>query len=61
MNFGGRVTAPPAPVDRRDGESVDDAEKGLEGYDGVDDALEEFLGENRVFFDELGEVVQSRC
>ena len=40
-------------------EAIYQAEQDLDPYHGVYQAGEEFLGENGVFFDEFGEVVQS--
>lgn len=42
------------------GEAVDKGEEGLEGDDGVDEAIEEAFGKHSVFFDQFGEVVQPR-
>ena len=42
-----------------EGEFVDCCEEELGGYDGVDHAAEGFAREDRVFFDELGEVVEA--
>jgi hypothetical protein len=41
------------------GELVDEGEKELDGDDGVDHAGEDFLGDDGVFFNDLGEVVES--
>jgi len=43
------------------GEAVDDYQQELQGDDAVDEAGEQFLGEDGVLFDELGEVVESGC
>ena len=43
------------------GEAVDEAEEHLEGDDGVDETGQEFLRGDGVLFNELGEVVETRC
>ena len=44
-----------------DGKAVDYYEERLKGDDAVDEAGEQLLGWNGVFFDELREVVEPRC
>jgi hypothetical protein len=39
------------------GESIHDAEQDLQGDDGIDHALEQFLGEDCVFLNKFREVV----
>ena len=41
-------------------ESVDEGEKDLDADDGIDHAGERLFGEDGVFFDEFGEVVEAR-
>ena len=43
----------------RERKAIDRAEEDLYADDGVYHSLEEFLGEDRMFFDELGEVVEA--
>jgi hypothetical protein len=43
-----------------EGEAVDEIEEGVEAGYGVDEVVEESAGEDCVFFDELGEVVEAR-
>lgn len=43
------------------GKLVNDGEKQLYDYDGVYEAAQKSLGEDGVFFDEFGQVVQARC
>lgn len=42
------------------GESIDKPEEDLGGDDSVDEVFEQFRTENRVFFDEFGEVIEAR-
>lgn len=42
-------------------EAVDQSQEGLDGDDGVNEAREEFAGENGVLFNQFGEVIQSAC
>ena len=42
-------------------EAVDDQEQELQDDNAVDEAGEKLLGEDGMFFNELGEVVESRC
>lgn len=43
-----------------EGKAVDGGEQELNGDDGVDESREEFLGQNGVFLDKFGEVVEPR-
>ena len=42
-----------------DGETVDESEEDLNGDDGVDEAGEQFAGQNGVLFDQFGKIVES--
>ena len=42
-----------------EGEAVDEPEEGLDDADAVYESPEEFGGEDGVFFDELGEIVEA--
>ena len=44
-----------------EGETVDQGQEGLERYDDVDEAGEEFACQHGVLFYQFGEVVQSTC
>ena len=42
-----------------DGETVDESEENLDGDDGVDEAGEQFAGQNGVLFDQFRKIVES--
>ena len=43
-----------------EGQSVDEAEKDVDGYDGIDEAGEQATSEHSVFFNEFRKVVEAR-
>lgn len=42
------------------GEAIDEPEKGLEANDGVDKTCEQALGDNRMLFDKLRQIIEPR-
>jgi hypothetical protein len=46
---------------QRQGEAVNEANNELQNHDAVDQPDEDTLGDDGVFLDDFGEVVQTRC